>query len=88
MQIPILCTIFSTKKKKILCTIVVVRPVHGSVRVGFVPNPEPTRSDRLVRNSTRRRPAWLIGSGRSDLQRTVVGSVGDGDLKISQNLMI
>ena len=58
------------------------RPVHGSVRVGFVPNLEPTRPDRLVRNLTRRRPAWLIGS---DLQRTAVGSVGVGDLKIGQN---
>ena len=61
------------------------KAVHGSVRVGFVPNPEPTRPDRLARNSTRRRPAWLIGSGGSDLQRTAVGSVGVGDLKIAQN---
>ena len=65
-----------------------VRAVHGSVRVGFVPNPEPTRPDRLARNSTRRRPAWLIGSGGSDLQQTAVGSVGGGDLKIAQNQAI
>ena len=67
------------------------KAVHGSVRVGFVPNPEPTRPDRLARNSTRRRPAWLIGSGGSgglDLQRTAVGSVGVGDLKIAQNQAI
>ena len=33
-----------------------IRPVHGSVRVGFVPNPEPTQPDRMVGISTRRRP--------------------------------
>ena len=37
--------------------IVIARPVHGSVRVGFVPNPEPTRPDRVGKLSTRRRPS-------------------------------
>ena len=32
------------------------RPVYGSVRVGFVPNSEPTRLDRVGKLSTRRRP--------------------------------
>ena len=51
-------------------------PVHGSVRVGFVPNPEPTRPDRVGKLSTRRRPSeksvrtgWNINERRS-------GSVG------------
>ena len=32
------------------------RVVHGSVRVGFVPNPEPTRRNRVAKKCTRRRP--------------------------------
>ena len=52
------------------------RPAHGSVWVGFVPNPEPTRPDRVGKLSTRRRPleklvrtGWNINERRS-------GSVG------------
>ena len=41
------------------------RPVHGSVQVGFVPNPKPTRPDRMARISTRCQPEWLIGSALS-----------------------
>ena len=32
------------------------RGVHGSVRVGFVPNPRPTRPSRVPISQTRRRP--------------------------------
>ena len=52
------------------------RPVHGSVRVGFVPNPEPTQPDQVGKLSTHRRPSeksirmgWNINKQRS-------GSVG------------
>ena len=62
-----------------------VRPVHGLVWVGFVPNSKPTRPDRMARISTRHRPEWLIGSGESHLQCMAVGSVRVGDLKIGKN---
>ena len=42
------------------------RGVHESVRVGFVPNPEPTRSHRVGRWTTRHRPpatSGRVGSG-------------------------
>ena len=42
------------------------RAVHGSVRVGFVPNPQPTRSDRVEKFQTRRRPRKATGRVGSD----------------------
>ena len=63
----------------------VVRLVHGLVRVRFMPNLELTRPDQMVGISTRHRSVWLIGSGKLDVQRRAVGSVGVGDLKIGQN---
>ena len=39
------------------------RPVHGSVRVGFVPNPEPTRSLRVFYTWTRRQSVEGGNSG-------------------------
>ena len=38
------------------------RPVHGSVRVGFMPNPERTRLLRVYHFWTRRRPVKGFGS--------------------------
>ena len=73
---------------KLMCSLgemPISRPVHGSIWVGFVPNPEPTRSDWMARISTRPQPKWLIRSGGSHLQRMAVGSVRVGDLKIGQN---
>ena len=52
--------------------LLISRGVHGSVRVGFVPNPEPTRSHRVERWTTRRRPpvtSGRVGSG-SGVQRS------------------
>ena len=63
----------------------VARLVHGLVQIGFMPNLEQTRPDQMVRISTRRRPVWLIRSGRLDVRRRAVGLVGVGDLKIGQN---
>ena len=48
------------------------RGVHGSVRVRFVPNPQPTQPSRVTNIQTRRRPVresgrigrFFIGSGR------------------------
>ena len=62
------------------------RPVHGLVRVGFVPNPELAQPDQVLKISTRCRLEWLIRLGRSDLQWIAVTSVRVGDLKIGQNL--
>ena len=68
--------------------VVLIRSIHGSVQVGFVPNSKPTRLDWMAKISTRHRPKWLIGSGRSHLQRMAVGLVEVGDLKIGQNLPV
>lgn len=64
----------------------IIRPIHGSVHVGFVPNSEPTWPDRVFEISTSHRLEWLIGSGWSDLQRMAVDSVRDWDWKIGQNI--
>ena len=61
------------------------RSVHGSVQVRFVPNSELTRPDRMVGITTCHQAVWLIRSGRLDIQRRAVSSVGVGDLKIDQN---
>ena len=37
------------------------RGVHGSVRVGFVPNPDSTRMWRVNKKLTRNRPGDLVG---------------------------
>jgi len=64
----------------IVCTgyvsVIEVRAVHGSVRVRFVPNPEPTRPDRVSKTWTRSRPAEGSGSGgrmSSGSSRVLVG---------------
>ena len=44
-----------------------IRGVHGSVRVGFVPNPELTRRHRVSGNKIRRRPQTPTGQVRSVL---------------------
>ena len=41
------------------------RGIHGSVRVGFVPNPEPTRSHWVGGWTTRRRSPTTLGRVRS-----------------------
>ena len=41
--------------------IVVTRGVHGSVQVGFMPNPQPTRFHRVNDWTTRRRPQTTSG---------------------------
>ena len=61
--------------------IVAIRAVHGSVRVGFVPNPEPTHRNWMRKKCIRRRPARVIGSDGSDHQQVVGGSVGVIDLR-------
>ena len=57
------------------------RAAHGSVRVGFVPNPEPTRRNRVRKKCTRRRPAGVIGSDSSNHQQVAGGLVGVIDLR-------
>ncbi|KAK9992209.1 hypothetical protein SO802_027194 [Lithocarpus litseifolius] len=52
------------------------KPVHGSVRVGFVPNPEPTRMVRVYHFWTRRRPVKGVGSGGRTSPETGRFSVG------------
>ena len=42
------------------------RGVHGSVRVGFMPNPQPTRFHRVNGWTTRRRPQTTSGRVGSD----------------------
>ena len=44
--------------------IVAIRAVHGSVRVGFVPNPEPTHRNWMRKKCIRRRPARSNRVGR------------------------
>ena len=61
------CIIVDFDESKIV--LLLVRAVHGSVRVGFVPNPEPTRRNRVKCLTTRCRPSTT--SGR-------VGSVSGG----------
>ena len=58
-----------------------VRAVQGSVRVGFVPNLELTRRNRVGKKCTRRRPAEVIGLDGSDHQRVAGGSIGVIDLR-------
>jgi len=60
--------------------IVAIRAVHGSVRVGFVPNPEPTRWNWVRKKCIRRQPARVIGSDGSNHQQVVGGSVEAIDL--------
>ena len=43
-----------------------IRGVHGSVRVEFVSNPEPTCSHRVKRWTTRRRPPATSGRSKSE----------------------
>ena len=51
------------------------RGVHGSVRVGFVPNPRPTRRTRVKNVLTRRRPARESDWSGRFFARNTVGSV-------------
>ena len=51
------------------------RGVHGSVRVGFVPNPRPTRRTRVENVLTRRRPARESDQSGRFFARNTVGSV-------------
>lgn len=46
--------------------VLVSRGVHGSVRVGFMPNPRPTRWHRVSDEKTRRRPWKPTGQVGSD----------------------
>ena len=50
---PLACAIISSHTHQVITG---SRAVHGSVRVGFVPNPEPTRRNRVTKKCTRRRP--------------------------------
>ena len=52
-----------------------IRGVHGSSRVGFVPNPDSTRSGRVGENQTRNRPPITTGRVGSDSEKRSVGSV-------------
>ena len=52
-----------------------IRGVHRSVRVGFVPNPDSTRSSRVGENQTRNRPPITTGRVGSDSKKRSVGSV-------------
>ena len=47
----------------------VIRAVHGSIRVEFVPNPEPSRRNWVGKKCTHRQPAGVIESDGSDHQR-------------------
>ena len=58
-----------TKKEKIY----IIKAIHESVRVGFVPNSEPTRQNRVGKKCTRCRPAGVIGSDGSDHQWVAAG---------------
>ena len=61
-----------------------IRVVHGSVRIGFMPNSEPTRRNRAGKKCTRRQPVGVIGSDGSDHQRVAGESVGVIDLRTRQ----
>ena len=65
--------------------ILILKPIHGLVRVRFVPNSEPTRPDWVVRISTNNRLEWLIGSGWLELQQMLDGLVRVEDLKNGEN---
>ena len=58
-------------RDKPMCT----RGVHGSVRVGFVPNPIPTRRTRVENVLTRRRPARESDRSGRFFAGNTVGSV-------------
>ena len=61
------------------------RPVHGSVRVRFMPNPEPTRLFRVYHFWTRRRPVKGFGSDGRTSPETDRFSVGVGICKTTPN---
>ena len=61
------------------------RAVDGSVRVGFVPNSEPTCRNRVEKKGTRCRPVGVIGSGSSEHQRVAGESVGFGMARKRRN---
>ena len=52
-----------------------IRPIHGLVRVGFVPNPESTRPRRVFNIQTRRRPLdeSVRATRISGMDRSVIG---------------
>ena len=56
--------------------IAIYRVVHRSIWVEFVPNPEPTRWNRVEEKGTCYRPAEVIGSGGSEHQWVASKSVG------------
>ena len=58
------------------------RAVHGSVRVGFVPNPQPTRSDRVEKFQTRHWPRKATDRVGSGGRWAVVGFDFDRNTKI------
>ena len=49
----------SNRNNSIACSL--IRGVHGSVRVGFLPNPDSTRMWRVNKKLTRNRPGDLVG---------------------------
>ena len=53
-----------------------IRGVHGSVLVGFVPNPRPTRQNRVEKILTRHRPARESDWRSRFCAGNTVGSVG------------
>ena len=65
--------------------VLILKPVHELVRVGFVPNSESTWPNWVVRISTHSRPEWLIGSGELELQWMLDKSVRIEDMKNSEN---
>ena len=52
------------------------RPIQRSVPVGFMPNPEPTRPDRVGKLSTRRRPSKKSVWTGQNINERQSGSVG------------
>ena len=65
-------------QENMVCT---TRAVYRSVRVGFVPDPEPTCRNRVGKKCTHCRPAGVMGPGRSDHQRVAGRSVIVIDLR-------
>ena len=55
--------------------IILVRAVHGSDWLGFVPNSDSTRSGRVGENQTRNRLSITMGRVGSGSKKRLVGSV-------------
>ena len=54
-------TEFEQINKKTLIFVIGSKGVHGWGQVGFVPNPDPTRTIRVGENQNRNQPVLMVG---------------------------